>query len=325
MSLVLPRSLLLKGVACRLTPRGGSFQGQIHLLERRCYSLKRRSVASRAIAGADVQIGGQQDVEASFSGIDWNTFDEYQRSVPRLSHAEQARLLLDTGRHGVLSTIGSFGAWKGFPVGTVVEYAMDDTGRPLFAFSSLSSHTPDIKADPRCSLTVTAPGYQGMSDARVTISGTVCLLEDGDVADAKKVFLQKNPGSFWVEFGDFQWFRMDNIATARLVGGFGRIKQISSEEYLSTHRDPVAAFAQPIASHMNADHADSIMAMAKHYAGIVVHEAKIVGLDRLGLDLQCQSDGKSFSCRLPFIRPAENRKDIKDIIVEMTRTAAGKA
>ena len=38
--------------------------------------------------------------------------------------------------------------------------------------------------------------WQGMSDARVTVSGTVCLLEDGDVVDAKKVFLQKNPGTF---------------------------------------------------------------------------------------------------------------------------------
>lgn len=324
MSLVLPRSLLFKGVTCRLIRRG-SLHGQTYLLERRYYSLKKRSVASRATAGADVQTGGQQNLEASSSGIDWNAFDENQKSVPRLSHAEQARLLLDTGRHGVLSTIGSFGAWKGFPVGTVVEYAMDDTGTPLFAFSALSSHTPDIKADPRCSLTVTVPGYQGMADARVTISGTVCLLEDGNIADAKKVFLQKNPGSFWVEFGDFSWFRMENIATARLIGGFGRIKQISAEEYASTQRDPVAAFAQPIASHMNADHADSIVAMAKHYAGIVVAEAKIVQLDRLGLDLECQNDGKSFSCRLPFIRAAENRKDVKEIIVEMTRTAAGKA
>ena len=42
----------------------------------------------------------------------------------------------------------------------------------------------------------------------------------------------------------------------------------------------MAAFAQPIASHMNADHADSIVAMAKHYAGIVIFEAKIIGLDR---------------------------------------------
>jgi hypothetical protein len=56
--------------------------------------------------------------------------------------------------------------------------------------------------------------------------------------------------------------------------------QISAEEYLSTGQDPVAGFAQPIASHMNADHADSIVAMVKHYVGIAVQEAKIEGLDR---------------------------------------------
>ncbi len=36
----------------------------------------------------------------------------------------------------------------------------DESGRPVFAFSSLSSHTPDLRADSRASLTVTAPGYQ---------------------------------------------------------------------------------------------------------------------------------------------------------------------
>jgi hypothetical protein len=33
-------------------------------------------------------------------------------------------------------------------------------------------------------------------------------------------------GSFWVDFGDFSWFRMETIVTGRLVGGFGRIKQV---------------------------------------------------------------------------------------------------
>lgn len=102
-----------------------------------------------------------------------------------------------------------------------------------------------------------------MSDARVTLSGRMSLLGDEDVAEAKKTFLQKNPGqdnfnlhfqcssncillemyclnkdgsarnvplctagSFWVDFGDFCWFRMDEIVTGRLVGGFGRIKQV---------------------------------------------------------------------------------------------------
>ena len=45
-------------------------------------------------------------------------------------------------------------------MGTVVEYAMDGGGKPVFAFSSLSSHTPDIKANPRCSLIVTAKDFQ---------------------------------------------------------------------------------------------------------------------------------------------------------------------
>ena len=153
---------------------------------------------------------------------------------------------------------------------------MDGGGKPVFAFSSLSSHTPDIKADPRCSLTVTALGFQvshpclhllhvrtcdmfivepgqgylsplpgqsqhrvisqflaqGMASGRVTVSGKVAILEGDDAAAAKKAFLAKNPQSFWVEFGDFSWFRMDTVVTARLVGGFGRIKQVPSQPHL---------------------------------------------------------------------------------------------
>ena len=67
---------------------------------------------------------------------------------------------------------------------------------------------------------------QGMSSGRVTVSGRVAILEGAEAADAKSAFLAKNPQSFWVEFGDFSWFRMDDVVTARLVGGFGRIKQV---------------------------------------------------------------------------------------------------
>ena len=46
---------------------------------------------------------------------------------------------------------------------------------------------------------------------------------------------------------------------------------------------------------------------------------------RLGLTIKCLAGGKEFTCRLPFIRPAQDRKDVKDIIVEMTNTAKAKA
>ncbi len=56
--------------------------------------------------------------------------------------------------------------------------------------------------------------------------------------------------------------------------------QVSAQEYEASTTDPVAAFATPIASHMNADHADSIIAMLKHYSGVPVQQATITGLDR---------------------------------------------
>ena len=74
-----------------------------------------------------------------------------------------------------------------------------------------------------------------MSSGRVTIAGRMALLDGPDAAEAKKAFLAKNPQSFWVEFGDFSWFRMGSIATARLVGGFGRIKQVPQTSSLLAH------------------------------------------------------------------------------------------
>ena len=62
--------------------------------------------------------------------------------------------------------------------------------------------------------------------------------------------------------------------------------------------------------------------MVRHYAGLAVDEARITGVDRLGLDLVCQKGGQAVRARLPFSRPADSRKDVKDVIVEMTRAAA---
>ena len=41
-----------------------------------------------------------------------------------------------------------------------MQFAADDNGRPIFAFSSLSGHTRDLRSDPRCSLTVSSPTFR---------------------------------------------------------------------------------------------------------------------------------------------------------------------
>lgn len=46
-----------------------------------------------------------------------------------------------------------------------------------------------------------------------------------------------------------------------------------------------------------------------------------MALDRLGFMVQVTRLGQSFKLRLPFPRPAESRKDVKSLIVEMTQAA----
>jgi putative heme iron utilization protein len=236
--------------------------------------------------------------------------------------AEEAKTLVVNGKFGVLSTISSKNC-SGFPAGSVVEYATDDAGRPIFSFSSLSPHTGDVISDGRCSLTVMADGFRGLSDARVNILGKLVPVSQQEQARAKDIYLQKHPQSFWVEFGDFSWFKMEEVLSARVVGGFARAGAVPGNEYSQAAADPVAQFSSPVCTHMNEDHQDATIAMIKHYIGITVDKATMLSLDSLGINVACERQGQSFKCRLPFVRPAKDRKAIKEVIVEMTRAVSG--
>jgi hypothetical protein len=131
-----------------------------------------------------------------------------------------------------------------------------------------------------------------------------------------------------VDFGDFNWFRMDEITDIRFVGGFARTGSITPEQYFASQPDPIAAFGPAIANHMNEDHMDSTIAMIAHaIPGLDVSEAVITSVDSLGMYVKCtrtpraSDQPQQFKIRLPFPRKAEGRKDVKDLIVEMTRSA----
>ena len=78
--------------------------------------------------------------------------------------------------------------------------------------------------------------------------------------------------------------------------------QISASDYAAAQPDPIASFAAPIAKHMNEDHAESTVAMLRHFGKLSAEAAQIVGLDSLGLDLLVTKDSQSFKGRLPFAR-----------------------
>ena len=54
-------------------------------------------------------------------------------------------------------------------------------------------------------------------------------------------------------------------------------------------------------------------------------KATILLVDRLGMNVSCERGEDRFKARLPFPRPATDRKSIKELIVEMTRASAASA
>jgi len=248
---------------------------------------------------------------------------EHQRQAARLSNAEEARNLMQYGPgFGTLSTNSL--KQPGYPSGSAVLFATDPEGRPVFTFSAMSAHTQDLAKDPRVSLVAAVENFKGIEDGRITFLGDVTPLPDAEVPDMKALFKARHPTAVWVDFlGDLSWWRMTTMQSIRFNWGFASAGTIDSAEYSNARPDPIAAFAKPVATHMNEDHADANVAMVNHYLPIKVDSASIQSLDRLGMFVQVKKDGVGFRIRLPFPREATDRKAVKEILVEMTRAAAG--
>ena len=65
-----------------------------------------------------------------------------------------------------------------------------------------------------------------MSQARFTLTGTARELSGAEQEAAKQTFLKRNPDSFWVNFGDFSWWRLEDLVSVRFVLGFAQAGQV---------------------------------------------------------------------------------------------------
>eukprot|EP00798_Chlamydomonas_sp_ICE-L_P009214 gene9214-16358_t len=268
-------------------------------------------------------------------------YQDHQKSAARPSAAEAAKTMLTLAKFGVLSTNSQMSETEGYPLGSVVEFATSEDGKPVFSVSTISPHTKGMADDGRICLTVQDTGFNSLKDSRFSLQGKVRRVTAEEQPALREAFLKKFPDAFYVDFGDFQWFIMDELKAGRYNGGFGALKKVSATDYLAAKPDPIAAFSvlvsaadylaakpdpiaafsAPVCSHMNGDHVADTIAMIKHYVGLDVEDAKLTELDRLGMNCMVTRKGTSFKLRLPFATPAEDRKGIKNAIVEMTKAA----
>ena len=205
----------------------------------------------------------------------------------------------------------------------MVDFACDADGYPILAVSSLAVHMKDLTTNPRCSLLV-ARDPEDRTDLVITLHGDAVSVPEKDIGAVRAAYLAKHPNAFWVDFGDFSFLRIEpkvvrfvsGVATALLGSG-----EFSVEEFISAKLDPIAQFSKPIASHMNKDHAEDTKVIVQHWTSIPVDFAYVLDLDSLGFNVKAGYQGDTFKLRVPFPRYAEDRNDVKTLIIEMLQAA----
>jgi heme oxygenase (biliverdin-IX-beta and delta-forming) len=244
-----------------------------------------------------------------------------QPVVPEPSFAERARTLMHSGHIGSLSTISR--KQPGFPFGSLMPYGLDSQGRPIFLISTMAMHTQNLQADPRASLFVTEPDASGdpLGSSRVTLIGSAVRVPELDLANAREVYLTGYPDSkYWVDFEDFFFYRMDLI-DVYYVGGFGVMGWVAASDYSQAQADPLAEHKSDIMQHMNADHKDALILLAKRFAGIEAQEAEMTSLDRLGFHVRLKTQDGMKGTRIAFLREVTDPTQTREVFVEMVKQA----
>ena len=202
----------------------------------------------------------------------------------------------------------------GFPFGSMMPYAADGEGRPVFFISSMAMHTQNLMADPRSSLLIMQPDVAGdpLGASRVTILGTSTRVVAEEVRD---LYLSRHENAkFWQDYSDFAFYRLEVLAVY-FIGGFGVMGWISAEDYTTAKPDPLAEAAVGIIEHMNTDHASAVRHIARHYAGEVADEAALTAVDRLGFHLRLKTGDRIYGRRIAFIREVASTEDARSVLI----------
>ncbi len=239
--------------------------------------------------------------------------------LPEPSSAERVRTLFSLASVATLSTMSR--KVPGFPFGSLMPYALDQAGRPIFLVSNMAMHTQNLKADARASLFCGPAGAEDdpLGAARATLVGTVDAVPPNELAAARELYLARHEKSrSWVDFDDFGFFRLEPVEIY-YVGGFGVMGWVSAADYAAASPDPLAADAAGILAHMNADHQDSLLLLARLHAGIEATEAAMTSVDCLGFGLRLKTADGMKGARINFSREVATAQQTREVLVEMVR------
>ncbi|HVW16665.1 MAG TPA: DUF2470 domain-containing protein [Solirubrobacteraceae bacterium] len=240
----------------------------------------------------------------------------------RRTAAEEARALVATHSICSLATLTA----DGDPWASLVSYGAMDDGAPVLYVSTLAEHGRNLAADRRASIVVAEtvdPDADPLDSPRVTLLGVAHRPEGDELEAARAAHFAALPiATSYQGFGDFSFWVL-RVRRVRWVGGYGRMDSADAASYAAAEPDPVAPVARQAIAHLNADHADALLAMARALGGHPdATAARVARLDRYGMDLLADTPrGADAPARVPFAEPVAHADDLRAATVELARRA----
>jgi heme iron utilization protein len=256
--------------------------------------------------------------------------------VPASSDVAAARALVSHARSAVLSTAHAY--YGGWPFGSIVPYALLGDLDPVLMLSDVAEHTKNLAADPRASLLIADPAAADdpQSGARVTLLGR-CAVPSGA---AKKAAGE----AYFARFPDARAHlsahgfspHVLRVERVRWIAGFGSMGWTERDAWESTasadlsaagddaEGDPLAPHAAAILEHVNRDHADAVLTLARAHGAPAAASARMTAVNSAGFVLHATpaAGGKTVHLQVLFDPPARTPDEARRAMIAMI--AAGK-
>ncbi|CAN7117841.1 unnamed protein product [Brassica rapa subsp. narinosa] len=223
-------------------------------------------------------------------------------ALPRPALA--VRNLLEQARFAHLCTMMSkmHHRREGYPFGSLVDFAPDRLGHPIFLLSPLAIHTRNLLAEPRCSLVVQMPGWSCLSNARVTLFGDVYPLSEDEQEWAHKQYIAKHQHGTSEQCGNFRYFRMHNIRfyfQNLILSNIGTVAWVDVKEYEALQPDKIAVDGgEQNLKELNAIFSKPLRELLS--SETEVDDAALISIDSKGIDVRVRQGAQFNIQRLAF-------------------------
>ncbi len=242
-------------------------------------------------------------------------------AAPVLSPAEHARTIVGSARNGVLATVVGDPA---APITFVVNFSTAEDGSPVVCIRNSVKKLGHIFGNVSASFSVAETPLTAVHSslvAGVTMAGTLQEITRNEINAYLPSHARVHSGDeLIVKRDEAQLFLLQTVAV--LVSGRSQVARVNFAEFSNAKVDPLAAVAPGLAQHLAGDENGSLVLLARAYGNQPDAKlARLMGIDRLGMDLMVKTSHGSDAVRLGFPNPVGTPEEVRKELNTMIRGA----